>query len=278
MTIRFKNELLLIISVAILLIIAITLFPSSVLRVILGLPFILFLPGYMLTAALVPARNALGGIERIALSCTLSISLVAATGFILNFTRWGITLYPILISLTIFILIMSAITWLRRRRLFQEERSAFTVTLSLSRWTEQAVVNKVLSVFLAVAILGALASAGYAIAASDENDRFTEFYILGADGKAGDYPAELAVGEEAKVTAGVVNNEREDESYRIEVTIDGNINSEITDIALVQGEKWEREVFFSPRKAGENEEVRFSLYKEGQQQPYRLLRLWIDVK
>ena len=73
MRIRVTNELLLFNIITVLLIIVITFFPSSALRIVLGLPFVLFLPGYMLIAALFPRKNQLDVIERIALSLGLSI-------------------------------------------------------------------------------------------------------------------------------------------------------------------------------------------------------------
>ncbi len=117
MRIRLQDELLLINILAILLIIVITFFPSNVLRIILGLPFLLFLPGYTLITVLFPRKRILDGIERVALSFGLSIAVVPLSGFVLNYTPWGIRLYPILISLTIFLIITSVIAWYWRQRL-----------------------------------------------------------------------------------------------------------------------------------------------------------------
>jgi len=85
MRIRLQNELLLVNILAILLITIIAFFPSNVLRIILGLPFMLFFPGYTLIAALFPKRNALDSIERVALSFGLSIAVVSLVGLILNY-------------------------------------------------------------------------------------------------------------------------------------------------------------------------------------------------
>ncbi len=76
-------------------------------RVILGLPFILFIPGYILIFALFPARKtdrSIDIIERIALSFGLSIAVVPLIGLGLNYTPWGIRLEPILLSIFIFII------------------------------------------------------------------------------------------------------------------------------------------------------------------------------
>jgi len=139
-------------------------------------------------------------------------------------------------------------------------------------------LNKVLSAVLILAILGALGTLAYIIATPEVGERFTEFYILGPEGKATDYPSELKVGEEARVLVGVVNRERETMSYRIEVRIDGVINNEVESIVLEHKEKLERIVTFTPDKPGERQKVEFLLYKQGQTKVYQSLYLWINVK
>lgn len=68
-----------------------TLTPLSALflRVPIGLLMVLFVPGYVLIAALFPKREDLDGIERIALSFGLSIAVVPLIGLGLNYTPWG---------------------------------------------------------------------------------------------------------------------------------------------------------------------------------------------
>ncbi len=48
--------------------------------------------------------------------------------------------------------------------------------------------DKALSVILALTILGAIGTLGYAIASPKVGEKFTEFYIEGLEGKAADYP------------------------------------------------------------------------------------------
>ena len=66
---------------------------ETMFRNILGLPLVLFLPGYALIAALFPAKSDLDGIERVALSFGLSIAVVPLIGLGLNYTPWGIRTY-----------------------------------------------------------------------------------------------------------------------------------------------------------------------------------------
>ncbi len=87
---------------------------TSFLRVLFALPFILFIPGYLLIAALFPRNDDLDGIERVALSFGLSIAVVPLIGLALNYTPWGIRLDPIVVSLLIFSAAMGLIAQYRR--------------------------------------------------------------------------------------------------------------------------------------------------------------------
>jgi len=275
--IKIKDELLPLVFLVIVLIATITLFSSNILRIILGLPFVLFFPGYTLMAALFPRRESVSGIERVALSFGLSLAVVPLIGLILNFTPWGIRLESVLWFIASFIFITAAIAWFRRRKLPKEERFSVEFDLTLvSRGT--GIRDKVLSIVLVFTVLGALGMMGYAIATPKMGQRFTEFYILGSEGKAADYPKELKVGQEGRVTIGVVNHEYETVSYRLEVRINGLKNNEVGPIVLEHEEKWEREVSFLPKIAGKNQRVEFLLYKNGGVQPcLEPLRLWVNV-
>jgi uncharacterized membrane protein len=124
------NQVILIaVVVATLLLFPLVAFTSGGLRIAFGLLFALFFPGYALISALFPKQGRLGGIERLALSFGLSIAIVPLIGFILNFTPWGIKLYPIVISVTLFILAASVVGWYRQRRLEPAQR--FRVVIKL---------------------------------------------------------------------------------------------------------------------------------------------------
>jgi len=115
--IRTSSELILMNSLVIVLIVVIALSPSHILSIIIGLPFVLFFPGYALVTALFIKKEELDSIERVLLSFFMSIVVVSLLGLILNYTPWGIRLEPLLYSIGSFILIALTIAWLRVRRL-----------------------------------------------------------------------------------------------------------------------------------------------------------------
>jgi uncharacterized membrane protein len=275
---KIGNDLILLNMLTLMLIVSIIFFPSNVVRIILGFPFVFFFSGYALVAALFPRKKKMGGIERLALSIGLSIAVTVLVLLFMNYTPWGIRQESIIYSLASFIFISSVVTWFRQRRLPKEERFDFKFQIALPGWGTSN-FDKALSIILVLVILGALGIMGYVIATPKTGQQFTEFYILGQVTNGGRYPKQLSVGEEAKVVIGIDNHEYHIVSYLVEVRIDGIINNEIGPILLKHEEKYEKEVVFVPRKAGDNQKLEFFLYKEGEAKPYlEPLRLWVDVQ
>ncbi len=138
--------------------------------------------------------------------------------------------------------------------------------------------DRVLSIVLAIIIMGALGVLGYIILTPVVGEKLTEFYVLGLGGEAADYPTQLRVGEEGRVTLGIINREHETAGYLVKVTINGRNNNQAGPIELADNEKWEGIVSFTPARVGEHQKVEFVLYKNGQSEPYLKLHLWVDVK
>jgi len=277
---RWEHELHLIIALSLILVAVIFLDGGGLLhylRVALGLPFVLFFPGYVLIAALFPKKDDLDGIERTALSFGLSIAVVPLIGLALNYTPWGIRLVPVLSSLVVFVVIMSGLALYRRKKLPEEERYLPVFEIELPVWGEISTLDKVLTVLLMASILFAVGSICYVVAAPKVGERFTEFYILGMSGKADGYPSDLQVGEEGEVIVGVVNHEYCDLNYYVEIKLGDTRLPLRGPIALGHEQKWEEPVSFSYDRPQEKLKVEFLLYREGDTRPYRSLHLWVNV-
>lgn len=270
------NQLIIIINVLTdLLILIIALFPQNVFRIALGLPFVLFFPGYILITALFPRKENLSDIERIALSFGLSLAVVPLNGLVLNYLPWGINLNSILYSLSIFIVVTSVAAWLRQKKLSEDEK--FSVRISFGSWSKQNPLGKVLSIILGFTAVGLLGVIVYTIAVPRTSEQYTEFYVLNIEGKATDYPDELKLGETAYVILGVVNHERQAVRYTIEIQIGGESSGAVSPMTLEYEEKCESIVEFHPQKIGERQKVEFLLYKDEASEPYLQLHLWINV-
>ncbi|GAB6274986.1 MAG: DUF1616 domain-containing protein [Peptococcaceae bacterium] len=247
------------------------------LRVVLGLPFILFFPGYVLITALFPKKDDLDGIERVALSFGLSIAVVPLLGLALNYTPWGIRLLPVLVTLILFTGLGSGLAFYRRGKLPPAERFFPDLELNFPNLREFSLLDKFLSILLALAIFFALGSIFYVVVTPKAGEKFTEFYLLGKDGKAEGYPQNLSLGEEGEVIVGVVNHEYRPVKYYLIVKMGDYYKSRTGPIQLAQGQKWEQPVKFSAHQWYKNLKVEFLLFRQGDKKPYRSLHLWVNV-
>jgi uncharacterized membrane protein/LysM repeat protein len=275
--IQLEHELLSILGLSFVLIVIIYLLPTSALRIILGAPFVLFFPGYTLVAALFPGKDDIEGIERLGLSLGLSVAVLPLMGLVLNYTPFGITLLTTLISATSFMAGSTAIAYYRRGKLASEERFLLRFELDVAGWRASGLVDRSLTAALGVSIFLAVGTFLFVVAKPEVGERFTEFYILGIKGRAEDYPTEVFPGEPIQLTVGVVNREHEDVQYRVDKNVDGRDVEEIAQIQLAHDEKWEEGFTFALEQPGADQKLTFNLYKEGQEDPYRSLHLWIDV-
>lgn len=271
------NHILLFINLFTLALILVVVFlPDNFSRIVLGLPFVLFFPGYALLTSLFPRKDSLNDIERLALTFGLSLAIVPLIGLLLNYLPWGININSILYSLSVFVVVMSVIAWLRQRRLSEEER--FALHINFGAWSKQKLLEKVLSIILVFVVIGLVGVVAYTIAVPRTSEQYTELHVLNLEGKASDYPSELNLGDTGKVTLGIVNHERQVVSYRVETTIDGVTVGTIGPVVLENEEKYETIADFKPQKIGDHQKVEFLLFRDESSEPYLQVQIWIDVK
>ena len=218
-----NRKILIAVGAITLLLFPVVVFTTGPLRIALSLPFAFFFPGYALLSTLFPRRDNLDSVERLALSFGLSIAIVPLIGLILNSTPWGIKLYPILISIGLFIIVASAIAYYRQWKLPEADRLHFAFSIHLPHWSGMTILDKALSVSLIVAILAAIGCLGYVIATPKQGEKFTEFYILSVEGKADGYPHDAIAGQPVYLIMGIVNHEYQPVSYRVEINTNGEV-------------------------------------------------------
>jgi len=195
---------------------------ATPLRVMLVLPVILFIPGYCVIAALFPKDGDIDLIERFVLSFGVSIAIVPLIGLGLNFTPWGIRLEPIILSITLFTFLMILAAQYTRAMVPYEERfriSFFGVAKGIRQWVfpeKTGRLDRVLSGVLVLAILVAIVTAVCVLSVPREGEGFTEFFILGTNQTAADYPDRIAPGQNYSVYVGVGNHEYQNTRYTIE--------------------------------------------------------------
>jgi len=293
-------DLMLCIALALVLVTLVALFPHNIVRQVLGLIFVLFLPGYAATAALFPENDQIDTIERVALSFGLSIAIVPLIGLGLNFTPWGIRLDPILASVSAFIIGVSLVAWYRRTRLPTDERFAIVVNLELD-FQGMPLVDKILTVGIVVMLVASIVVLAWAITTPRVGERFTQLAILGPGGMATDYPRNLTVGHNATVLLSVKSFEHRTLDYTIAIVLT-NVTDNST--AVTQWSvNWSQEHALSPYQAVAQNftlqhleyynhtfsfnvnstgtwKLQFLLYLQGEpitQSAYREVHLWLNV-
>lgn len=274
-------------------------------RVLLAVPFALFLPGYAFLAALFPGRadseytRGIDWPERLALSFAVSLA-------ILPISMLGLSVFPgVALSTASIVTTLAGITVLgaiigggRRLSLPDDERLGRPKILDT--WTRAGIRDRspsklVVDVLLVGSILLAATAVGYAFAAPEMSNPYTQFYLLheNPDGElvAGGYPSYLAVGQPATFVVGIENDETSSQTYTVVVQLqrlDGQTVTERAEVARYEtqvepGESTERELSVEPTMAGQDLRLTYLLYKEtppaepSSENAYRRLYVWVDV-
>lgn len=135
----------------------------------------------------------------------------------------------------------------------------------------------VLSVALVASVLGVV----YLSFTPDQGtDPYTEFYLLGSEGNASDYPKDLSVGEPGAFTVGIGNHEHRSMRYTLVFQLE-NDTIDTKTASVERGETREEEYVFVPRSAG-YKRLQIHLYRgeveRSSGEPYLSLHLWISVR
>ncbi|AQL42260.1 hypothetical protein BV210_05825 [Halorientalis sp. IM1011] len=286
------------------------------LRVVVGLPFVLFCPGYALLAALFPEastpvddedarESGIDGLERVALSFGLSIAVVPLLGLALNFTPWGIRLLPVALAVGAVTTGSVVLAAVRRWALPPEERFSVPyrswVAAGRRELFEPASrADAALNVLLVVALLLAVSTVGYAVLVPSDGERFTEFYLLteneDGDRVADGYPQNFTVGESQSVIVGVGNHEHEPTRYAVVVqlqrvetvnnstrVLDREEIDRFTTPEIAANESWQQRRSIDPTMTGERLRLQYLLYRgsapedASEATAYRDLHLWVNV-
>lgn len=256
---------------------------------------VLFVPGYVLVAALFPSHKEIDWIERIALGIGLSIAIVPLLGLALNFTPLGIRFAPILAFIAAFTGGVGVLAYWRRLTLSVEDRLSLTVDLSLPNWREESLIDKALTVALAASIVVAAGVLAYVIATPRPGERFTEFYVLDCNGTASDYPTRLNVSEPGCLLIGVENHEFARVNYTVRVDLVGgefvNVTGRLRFVernrtdwtwsnrSLDDDQNWTQNYVFSIASVGVWR-VHFLLFRDGvfnATAPYRWVHLFVNA-
>lgn len=271
---------------------------GGALRSLLVLPLLLVLPGYALVSLAFPGgrtneqpereESAVGllatGVpswyERLALSIGMSVALLPLVGLVLATTPWGFSVVAVLVSLGVFVVIVMLGAVVRRVQLPVDERFQYPgASMETDLFPDDSPVDGVLNVVLVVAVVLAMGTLLYGLAAPQPEADSTEVQLLTETDEgelvAGEYPEAIPPGESAEMIVGVTNDRAESATYTVvieaqHVEADGDDLTVLDEAELGRlqlttepGERATQETTISPPMAGENIRLNYYLYEDG---------------
>lgn len=289
---------------------------------VLGFPFVLFLPGYAVMAVVYPEGDGvrtgdgegndavsepdrgIGGIERAVFSFGLSMVFVPFVGVALVLLGIDLSSIPVLLAVGGFTVVTTVVAAVRRWRLPQEER----LRVPLKEWYAASRASgsdagrwrgDSLNIVVALSLLLALGSVGYAVAVHEQDEPFTEFYLATENETgaltANDYPTNFTEGEGESMVVGISNHEGRHVNYSgvvlLERVADRNGSPEVVETQRLNGFEigveanstvhYRHEI--RPEMTGERLRLQFLLYRGAPprnptaEDAYRRTTLWVNV-
>lgn len=220
---------------------------SPPLRVALGTPLLLFLPGYVLVTTLFPRTSVseerqraggrsvvpiqyseISGAERAALSFGLSLAVLPLFALAIAFSPWPYAADVVVPGLSLFVLVGAAASAARRGAVDHDARFEVPFRAWFGRlWSfmfDGSGVNTAVNVALVLSVVLSVAVVGYAFAAPQDGERYSELTLVteneSGEYVAGNYPAEFTAGEGRELVATIENNEQVETEYTIVVQVE----------------------------------------------------------
>jgi uncharacterized membrane protein len=246
----------------------------------------------------------ISGLERAVLSLGASVVIAPLVGLGLSVSPWRLRSVPIVLTLGAITLLATVVAYVRRRRVSPENRYRVPIgfwarRLRASFTTTEGKASGAVNLLLAVSVLVAVSSLGFAVAVPSDGERFTGFYLLteNEEGElvASGYPTEFDSGESRPLYVGIGNNEGRPVNYTVVVELQqigtANDPSEITeeqrldsfDAYVEANETRNIRHEVTPRLTGEELRLTYLLYRGDApadptaENAYRELHVWINV-
>lgn len=286
---------------------------SPAVATLFGGALVAFLPGYALISALFPrplegttpqrwsgSRGVGGMTERAALSVGASLAVVPLFALVLDLTV-GFGRTAVVVGLTALVLVGMTVAAVRRAGVPSGERFRLPVRYWAGRvtgafGTGDGGTVRPASVLLGVLAVLAVSSLVAGVVAPNTGESYSSLALLteGEDGAvAGDYPAELTVGEPSELLVDVENHEGDRTAYTVVVQLqrvgdDGEAVEERRELERFQrtvppGEQWRHRHTVTASAPGDQQRLTYLLYRgEPPAQPttrnaYRTVHVWVDV-
>lgn len=197
---------------------------SSLLRLIVGIPFVAVLPGYAVIAVVFPrisGSEAIDWLERFVLSTAASLSVVPPLTLLVSFGPLSLSSGSLLVVFGGFTLATTAVAFYRRTTVETTENSLVS-RFGKANWRDLTTSPRdaLLTTFVIAAAVAVVVAGITAIGGGYQaRDAGTDFYLLSSDGDAGArstaHPTSIARGENQSIRIGVRNNANRPIDYTI---------------------------------------------------------------
>ena len=202
---------------------------------------------------------ALRGVVRILMTIMLGITLVMISGFILNFTAWGLVTRTWVFFLSAIIFFNSVIALLRK------QTASDVPTTSIQTWKLELNPRQFILLALAVVLAGASLMIARTGAFNQPVPQFSQFWMV---------PDKT--NNTSQAVLGVKNEEQQPSTYRVVVMQGTNVLQEFPSISLAPDETWQTKLDLTA-VTDTTAAVEALLYRgDDQTEPYRTASLWLQ--
>jgi uncharacterized membrane protein len=243
-------------------------------RLPLGLLATLALPGYALGMAIFPPGR-LDGVERSALSFSLSIGAIVLAAPLINLAPGGLTQRAVVAGISAITIGGAAVAWWRRRDIGTQATAAAGAAESTARLSRSQVRRRLSLIVLSLALIGMAST--LTRGAGSEQPTATEFFFLSAPATSGGVLERVVVGTPAVIALGITNHDSKVESYEIVVRSATERLAGRGPIVLAPEEPWTGRVAITLSEPGTAIEIRVLLFRNAEREPYRSLNLIVDA-
>jgi uncharacterized membrane protein len=244
---------------------------SPVLRLLFGLPLVLVLPGYAVTAAIFPRRS-LGGADRALFTLGMSLSTVILCGFVLNRTPWGLRPESWAVMLSDVTLGGGLIAFTRRQLIptrpgngARDEQPHTAMSIAVARQRIGLSGGQSLLFGLAIAVFAGAMLLARGEAALRPDPNVMQLWMLPDDQAA---PHTLRVGVNSVGLAG---------TYRLDIQRGGYTIHEWPALTITPGQTWQALLTLEGQQPGSGPFEACLYRSEEPNIVYRRVALWLDT-
>lgn len=193
------------------------------LRLILTLPLILFIPGYLAIGIVFPDPGSIDRAIRFTLAIATSVIITPVIGICLYVTALGIRWEPLILSLTALIIFLAIIVMILRLRTYAASSHTLSLTEIIQKCGGECRIRddwksgKKYWLMSLVIISAVILAAILVITLPQDDEQFTEFYLLGKNGTADDYPVIVIPKTPYPLYLGIKNHEFRQVNYSVRV-------------------------------------------------------------